>query len=609
MKTLRRMGAAVSCVILCMVILGGCAVASEPAAPVRIRITGRPADDIIRFDTQNPPVLQLGYAAQGAVGDAVWDTSDPYVASIDSFGRLQVHRSGTVTVFLDFDNGGDSFVLTIESDVLDNGTWLSHGEGASEFTLNVPAGQNVKILQLTDTQIIDVTQLRSDNRLSAAEKQKWEDADSVCYWYVREMVAKTKPDFIVVTGDTVYGEFDDSGQQFAGFVEQMDSFGIYWTLVWGNHDNESDIGIAEQLRMLSESKYCLFYPGNTDGNCNFSIDIRQNARYVKTLFFVDTNACVQNRVDSESDVIRSTGATEEQRLWYADRVAALQEEHGTASGLLFMHIPIAAYRTALQEKYPSVFAGDPEIPENTDGDFGCVHNDAFDVWDTDNTFFETAAAGGTDGIFVGHNHSNNASILYNGVRLTWGLKTGTFDSFTKGELGGTVIEITADSSFSVRHEYAVSKDTETFEQAMYSSETIYGALFDAGQFGGLALTLTDAPDEIPDEGAGHALLAEKTQAGTLYTCIRIGLAQLRAGMSYEIAFDLKVLSGSFARIVQLYDADTELLATIPFTGDTFSTIYTPATDVSLIIRIADNVADSTYALSLDNISVRERTSN
>ena len=40
MKTLRRMGAAVSCVILCMVILGGCAVASEPAVPVRIRITG-----------------------------------------------------------------------------------------------------------------------------------------------------------------------------------------------------------------------------------------------------------------------------------------------------------------------------------------------------------------------------------------------------------------------------------------------------------------------------------------------------------------------------------------------------------------------------------------
>ena len=45
----------------------------------------------------------------------------------------------------------------------------------------------------------------------------------------------------------------------------------------------------------------------------------------------------------------------------------------------------------------------------------------------------------TKGVFVGHNHCNNTSIMYEGVRLTFGNKTGTYDSWY--QQGGTRITI------------------------------------------------------------------------------------------------------------------------------------------------------------------------
>ena len=59
-----------------------------------------------------------------------------------------------------------------------------------------------------------------------------------------------------------------------------------------------------------------------------------------------------------------------------------------------------------------------------------------------------------DGVFMGHFHEINASILYKGIRWTVGLKTGTYDSHIPEELGGTIIELSNDSAdFSVKHIY------------------------------------------------------------------------------------------------------------------------------------------------------------
>ena len=58
---------------------------------------------------------------------------------------------------------------------------------------------------------------------------------------------------------------------------------------------------------------------------------------------------------------------------------------------------------------------------------------------------------GVDGVFVGHCHKVNTSILWDGVRLTFGLKTGAYDYYSNGQLGGTLIECGNDGAFTVHH--------------------------------------------------------------------------------------------------------------------------------------------------------------
>jgi hypothetical protein len=59
---------------------------------------------------------------------------------------------------------------------------------------------------------------------------------------------------------------------------------------------------------------------------------------------------------------------------------------------------------------------------------------------------------GVDGVFSGHDHKNNTSILYEGIRRTYGLKTGKYDAHTPTELGGTLLTLN-DTKISVRHLY------------------------------------------------------------------------------------------------------------------------------------------------------------
>ena len=85
----------------------------------------------------------------------------------------------------------------------------------------------------------------------------------------------------------------------------------------------------------------------------------------------------------------------------------------------------------------------------TDGDFGAKYEKYKCCGEGDMTPFWNAC--GVDGVFIGHCHMNNSSILYNGVRLTFGLKTGAYDYYTNGQLGGTVIQCEESGAFEVRH--------------------------------------------------------------------------------------------------------------------------------------------------------------
>ena len=162
-----------------------------------------------------------------------------------------------------------------------------------DYLVRLPAGRTPRILQLTDMQVIDATQQRYRGRLNEKEVACWapENADAECYGYIRSLVAQTNPDLVFITGDIVYGEFDDSGRSLEQFCAFMNGLCIPWAPVFGNHDNESARGVAWQCDLLESGEYCLFRRGNVTGNGNYTVGISVGGRLCRVLYMMDSNGC------------------------------------------------------------------------------------------------------------------------------------------------------------------------------------------------------------------------------------------------------------------------------------------------------------------------------
>ena len=298
----------------------------------------------------------------------------------------------------------------------------------------------IKLLQITDTQIIDSTQRRTPDRLRPDEISAWlpENFDAQCGNHIRSLVAQTRPDLIFITGDLVYGSFDDNGTALEYYCKLMDSFAIPWAPVWGNHDNESARGIVWQCEQLQKSKYCLFKRGNVSGNGNYTVGIATGDRLVRVLHLLDSNGC---RRGNEGEVIKQRGLYPDQLKLVENNTKLISLSQGrSVPAFMAFHYPVDCFETAeiakgyKTESRPLYVLG--VDVEAKDGDFG-FSLEVYDQISTDGGFIDFIKAQNVDGVFVGHVHKNTTSINYENVRWTFGMKTGQYDYHVAGSVGGT----------------------------------------------------------------------------------------------------------------------------------------------------------------------------
>ncbi len=350
-----------------------------------------------------------------------------------------------------------------------------------DFILEVEVGREVRILQLTDIQIIDATQRRYEDRLSQWAKDNWipENLEDLAFRYMREAVDAVKPDLIVLSGDNVYGEFDDNGSMVEALVAEMDGYNIPWTFTFGNHDNETRKGVQATCDAYLKSSKCLFKRGDVEvidgveyyvaqGNGNFNIGITQGGKLTEVVWLMDSNGHTDS--DRDQNMFSSQGLFEEQLEWFKNRNELLKKYNGGVSpkSIGFFHHPMRALGDAIQ-KYGYVsskhdfFTPDGDygnftkvvIPENDDGDSGDMNKDAGCYIDQSYKFHNLLKEYGCEGWFFGHDHENNVSACYEGIRYTYGLKASLFDSYQSGDIGGT--EILVGNGLKVRHVYTSYK--------------------------------------------------------------------------------------------------------------------------------------------------------
>lgn len=318
---------------------------------------------------------------------------------------------------------------------------ISYDDANGVYTITKADASDFKILQLTDIHLGGGV-LSYDKDLKALQS-------------VFSLLEETRPDLVIVTGDLTYPvglssfSFNNTApvQQFAAFMRNT---GIPWAFTYGNHDTEdiaatSAVSLDALYQSLSyKTSRTLLYPymqADITGRNNQVIEIRnQDGSLNQALFLIDSNAYTGPGF-SEYDYIH-----EDQVAWYEKEVVRLKEKEGKAiSSLAFFHIPLQEYRTAF-ELYES---GSSDVKY-----FFGSNNEAICCSDYPSGFFEKMKElGSTKAVFCGHDHYNNISMEYQGIRLTYGMSIDYLAmpgiARSSSQRGGTLITLSDDGTVDI----------------------------------------------------------------------------------------------------------------------------------------------------------------
>lgn len=307
------------------------------------------------------------------------------------------------------------------------------------FSLVTPAQRPLKILQLTDMHLGFGTLSKKADKMAT-------DA-------VSELVERSKPDLIMLTGDSIFPFWPRAGtanniKQAQSLLKFFDSFKTPYALMFGNHDVEmgSKADKDELAEIFKSGEYSIFTQGPERiygvGNYLIKLTSEDGAPH-SALAVLDSNMYGDGWFFSGFDCIHA-----DQTQWCMEALEGLQRQNPDLSALCFFHIPLAEYKQA----YEKMRLGDKSVTYH----FGTIGepNDYFGISKYPCDFFDRAKESGIiKGIFCGHDHYNNLSVTYEGIRLTYGMSIdclgymGIKKRYT--QRGGTVIEVSRDGSFEV----------------------------------------------------------------------------------------------------------------------------------------------------------------
>ena len=263
-----------------------------------------------------------------------------------------------------------------------------------DFTVSVPEGREPIILQLTDPQVIDSSKSRTEDRLGSTHKDYWaaDKKEERCYGYLREIITNTSPDLIIITGDIIYGEFDDDGDNMIEFVKFMESFNIPWAPVFGNHDNESKMGADWQSEQFENAENCLFLQRELTGNGNYTVGIEQGGELKRVFFMLDSNGCGNVSAESLANghTVSYAGFGKDQIDWYTDTAKKITDVSPKTRFSAAWHIQPNVFLDALAlydtDGTAKVFID--YVENRHDGDFGYIGAKLKGEWDIDKSVFK-----------------------------------------------------------------------------------------------------------------------------------------------------------------------------------------------------------------------------
>ena len=354
------------------------------------------------------------------------------------------------------------------------------------YILTVDKKSDFKILNLTDLQLSEGMSQKRINRT---------------YDLVRQLVKETNPSIVTFTGDNTW--LKNSKKAVKRFVKEIDNicieFDVPWAPILGNHDAESDVDgnwifdeylqaqniIFNYKENANRSKDLAKGPMNISGVGNYVINVKSanDSKIFHSMIMMDTHSLGSystiDSVNIGSEKINLTGLNESEKLklnewitkdgyifapsedennngytvvgtgydyikenqihWYEYMVKGIAESTGApVESSLFIHIPLPEYNMAAKI-YEPINDG---FTKDENGNFGMLREPICSPYYNSGMFEKIIELNSTKNVICGHEHKNNFSVLYRGVRLTYATKTGDgHDWVEDGSVcGGTVLE-------------------------------------------------------------------------------------------------------------------------------------------------------------------------
>lgn len=354
------------------------------------------------------------------------------------------------------------------------------------YILTVDKKSDFKILNLTDLQLSEGMSQKRINRT---------------YKLVRKLIQETNPSIVTFTGDNTW--LINSKKAVKRFVREIDEicieFDVPWAPILGNHDAESDVDenwifdeylqaqniIFNYKENANRSKDLAKGPINISGIGNYVINVKSaiDDEIFHSMIMMDTHSLGSystiDSVNIGSEKINLTGLNESEKLklnewitkdgyifapsedvnnnkyiavgtgydyikenqihWYEYMVKGLTEYNGTpVESTLLIHIPLPEYNMAAKI-YEPINDG---FTKDENGNFGMLREPICSPYYNSGMFEKIVELNSTKNVICGHEHKNNFSVLYRGVRLTYATKTGDgHDWVEDGSVcGGTVLE-------------------------------------------------------------------------------------------------------------------------------------------------------------------------
>ena len=343
--------------------------------------------------------------------------------------------------------------------------------------------KDFKVLQLTDVHI-------GGGWLSLKK-------DAMALNAVAAMVTAEKPDLVIVTGDVGYpvpfqaGTFNNksSAKLFAALMEQL---GVYWTLGFGNHDTEAYSYFSREkmseFYQQEEYAHCLFQsgPAEVDGYGNQIVAVKNTKGVITQLFYI-----LDSHSYTDGDILgiqwKYDNIHPNQVEWYKTTLAQYEADNRSngadaqVKSVLFFHIPLAEFKDAWYE-YVKNGQKDTENVQLLYGKAGESKKVVYCGVGDDNLFETVQELGSTQAIFCGHDHYNNFSLMYKGVRLTYGRSVDylAYPGIYKigWQRGCTVItfapdgsmEVTPESYYQDKYQSLYDKEAVTMEDGTVLTE-------------------------------------------------------------------------------------------------------------------------------------------